>query len=515
MKLLLFAFVFLSFLIVVVVHCTCTQANTLPNVVLICEYALGYGDVSHLNQESKIDTINLDRLAEEGITFTDAHVPATQIAPSRVGLLSGTVPSKLKIPNVPVDFGPMILRPETLNLAQLLKNAGYETAYIGHWGMRFDTHLQAHDGQEFDPARPNETLDWTKPLRGPDLLGFDYSMVSNFAPHPNHKVKNYSREHMGLAYFENGIQVGQVFWNKDNFYQNDLETIHDHAIDYLEARSDRLLNEKLNILDPKAPFFLVLSTHCPHEPWKPANSHKGFSKAGTYGDYVLNMDSELGRIINHIDEIGIAKNTIVIVTSISGPSKSTYSLIDSFDHFSMGKWRGTRWDLYEGGHRVPLVVRWPNVIQPGRVCDSLVNLTDWMATFAHITNQKIPKDAALDSTSLLPLLQDKVESVRDMMLVSGSNWNSVLLRRRAWSYIPRASGHYERFREARSWNSHHNFIDPEGFELFNLEETPQQTHNLINVYPEVVKEMHTLLWQLMGTRAKPARSTQSYETTNQ
>jgi len=269
------------------------------------------------------------------------------------------------------------------------------------------------------------------------------------------------------------------------------------VVEYIETYGGERENPKFR-LDREKPFFIYWDPPSPHEPIVPNKAFLGSSGAGKYGDFVVEIDHYVGKMLDTLDRLKLSDKTIVIFSSDNGPESTCYERIKDYGHYSMGSLRGIKRDTWEGGHRLPLLVRWPDVVRAGRHCDQLVCLTDWLATFAEITGQKLPDNAGEDSVSILPLLQDKnITFPLRESVIHHTHTPRVhfAIRNKEWLYIDYITGDAnaepEWFRKERGVHAH-------GFpgELFNLEHDPQQTVNLYGEYPEKVRELKALLCQI-------------------
>src|SRR5574340_1294920 len=327
-----------------------------PNIVFILADDFGYGDLACQNPQSRIPTPNLDRLAGQGVRFTDAHSPSAVCTPTRYGVITGRYcwRSRLKS-GVLWGSSPNLIEPGRATVASVLKSRGYATGGVGKW------HLGLGD---------QETTDYSRPLHpGPVDHGFDYyyGIPASLDMEP-------------YLYFENDRAVEQptsstpgknddgVFWRKGPMapsFQFDqvLNTLTGKATDFIRRNAKR-------------PFFLYFAMTGPHTPWVPRAEFRGKSKAGIYGDFVNEVDWSVGEVMKTLEAAGAAKNTLLMFTSDNGPERYAYDRIPKFGHYSMGDLRGVKRDAWEGGHRVPFLARWPGRIQPGSTSAEPVCLTD-------------------------------------------------------------------------------------------------------------------------------------------
>lgn len=362
-----------------------------PNVLYILCDDLGYGDVHTLNPDRcKIATPNMDRLREQGMAFTDCHASSSICSPSRYSILTGRYDWRTRLQSGVLggESGPLI-EPGRLTVAGLLKQHGYTTAAMGKWhlGLSFDHH------------------DFTKPITdGPLQHGFDYffgiAASLDMAPYDlienDHwtEVPSARKKFPSFIYgINNGPGPVDLGPAAPDFEAVDfLPKLTSKAVDYIGERG----------MDKK-PFFLYLALPSPHTPLVPTRDWQGKSSIGPYGDYVMETDWSVGRVLKAIDDGGLRDNTLVIFTSDNGPAP--YIGIDKLEaagHYPAAQFRGYKSDIWDGGHREPFLVRWPGKIKANSRSDQIVCLVDLMATCADILQAKLPDNAAEDSVSLLP-----------------------------------------------------------------------------------------------------------------
>jgi arylsulfatase A len=374
-----------------------------PNIVFILADDLGIGDVNcYGGDRCLIDTPNIDALAASGLRFTDAHVNASICGPTRRALMTGRYNWRFGgyVKGGPWGFvGP---RPNTENftLGKLLKRAGYHTGYVGKWHL--GTIMTTTDGKNQGP----ENVDYSQPLfYGPKQFGFDESFIlpGSLDMYPY----AYARNHVWQG--EVTAQKGWSAFNRvgpaaEDFEDHEvLETFYREAESYLDQRS------------ANDPFFLFLSLTAPHTPTSPGEKWQGKSELGVYGDFVMEVDHAVERVMNALKAKELDENTLILFASDHGPApysgnilKATPGQIQKLEevgHYPSGPYRGYKFSFYEGGLRVPLIAHWPGVIPKGTTCDSLVGLCDLMATFADLTDQELGEDEAPDSISFAPLLR--------------------------------------------------------------------------------------------------------------
>ncbi|RPJ27356.1 MAG: twin-arginine translocation signal domain-containing protein, partial [Planctomycetaceae bacterium] len=389
-----------------------SQNGKRPNIVLILADDLGYGDPTCYNQESKIPTPQIDRLAGQGIRFTDAHSPSAVCTPTRYGLMTGRYcwRSSLK-QGVLNGYSEPLIETDRLTIASLLKRHGYNTGCVGKW------HLGLGWAAKDAGKKPGgDNVDWVGPVtHGPQSLGFDYSYIIPA-----------SLDMDPYCWLENGRLVeaptghtpgskrqwegGDGFWRAGpiapsfDFYAV-LPTVTAKSVEFLKRQA----TEK--------PFFLYVPLAAPHTPWMPTAEFRGKTKVDWYGDFVTQVDSTVGQIVKALDDAGLKDNTLVVFTSDNG-SPCVAEQIDKSGHRANGAWRGQKSDIHEAGHRVPFICRWPGHIQPGTQSDQTICLTDMLRTFAAVIGDPLPPGASPDSYNILPALlnPDLKEPIRDAII---------------------------------------------------------------------------------------------------
>ena len=468
-----------------------------PNIIFILADDLGYGDAGCYNPESRIPTPNLDRLAARGVRFTDAHAPSSVCTPSRYAVLTGRYcwRSRLK-GGVLWQWESALVEPDRLTVAGLLRRQGYRTHCVGKWHLGWDWTLDdgspAADHVEFgtrgnDPARLalNERIDYGRPVTGgPVDCGFDTYFgddVPNFPPYTwfeqDRVVEAPSVPKPEVMFGTPGPMVPG--WS--------LEQV----MPTITRRAERVIEEA-----GEEPFFLYLPLTAPHTPIVPLDEFRGMSRAGEYGDYVCEVDWCVGRVMEALERRGIAGNTLLIFTSDNGPERPAYDRIRQFGHSSSACLRGLKRDVWEGGHRVPFLARWPGVTPAGAECSHTVMLGDLMSTCAEMTGARLAPGQGEDSVSMLPLLRrpDRERGVRAFTVHHSMN-RRFAIRRGEWVFVDDATGgdvgEPEWYRQRRGYAPH----DEPG-ELFHLASDIGERTNLYAERPEVVAELSRLLQQV-------------------
>ncbi|CAM3328116.1 arylsulfatase [Zobellia roscoffensis] len=491
-----------------------------PNIIVIYTDDQGYGDVGALNPDAKFNTPNMDKLANEGIIFTDGHSSDAVCTPSRYSLLTGRYSwrTSLKEGVLRAD-GPCLIEKDRMTIASLLQENGYKTAMIGKW------HLQ----MEFEGSLGKDR-DWSKPFTdGPIEKGFDYYF--GIPASMNYGI---------LTYLENDkVLDPPVLWTKKKADKrprafsdsidpkgyrmtppyiserkegtsgwvevapsfNDelvLKTFADKAVDYISESATEAKAGK--------PFFLYLPLTSPHLPHCTHPDFQGKSNCGNYGDFMEETDHRIGQVLKALKSNGIEENTLVIFSSDNGAETNYVYQREKYGHYSSLNFKGGKRDIYEGGHRVPFLMRWPNGVQAGTKSDVPVCQTDYLATIADIVGVELPDNAGEDSYSLLPILKgdsyDKTvrgavihHSVSGRFAIREGKWKLNMFRGSGGSLEPK-------------------IIEPkEGealYELYNMEKDPGETTNLYFDNPDVVKRLTQKIAKIIEEGRTTPGTPQSY-----
>ena len=463
-------------------------ANPL-NIVVILADDLGYGDVRCNNPErGKIPTPNIDRLAEQGMRFTDAHTSSGVCSPTRYALLTGRYHwrSRLQAGIVGYLEKPLIA-PDRLTLAGLLKQHGYRTAAVGKWHLGWDWSIGPEQRAFFAPPRGNKAPEITdahrtvwqdvyaKPIGGgPTTRGFDEYFgtdVPNWPPYAfirNDRTESIPSEFLPAAKLvKNQASLpGPALpgWKLEDV----LPSITQAACGFIEDAAKQA-----------RPFFLYLPLTAPHTPIAVSAEWRGKSGLNDYADFVMETDAMVGRVLAALEKSGAAEKTLVVFTSDNGcaPYAGAKEL-EAKGHFPSGSLRGYKADAWEGGHRAPFIVRWPGTVPTGSRCDALVQQTDLMATFAEVLGTKLPANAGEDSVSLLSLLRGADKPVREYAISHASS-GLPALRKGSWKIIfgPGGGGFGDRVGSAP------------GGQLYDLATDLGETKNLWAEKPELVAEL--------------------------
>ena len=472
------SFVITFFILVSLLHGT-----EKPNIIFILADDMGYGDCSINNPESKIPTPNIYRLARAGVRFTDAHSAASVCTPSRYGLLTGTCPARTDISNFTAGRGPVIA-PDEVTIADLLKDQGYTTHMIGKW------HLGFEGGRAFD---------FSKPLTGGPLdCGFDTYYGVNKAP--SSPPYFYIRGREPVAKPDGSIN-GNDEKGKD---RRKVYRKGEAAPGFKpEEVTEMLRREAVRIIhnhgesDKKQPFFLYYALTSPHSPWLPSEKFKGRSEAGMYGDCIVQLDEEVGRVVKALEESGLEKDTLVIFSSDNGPMWRDEDK-EKFGHHASGVFKEHKASPYEGGHRVPFIARWPGNIAPGTVSESTINFTDVFATLAEmfeVNFQKAYPGMARDSLSFYPaLLEPEKRIPRPPMIVGNYS-----LRMDDWKLVARKAG--ERGKTPAIMD----------IKIYNLAEDLSEQNDLAQSRPERLQAMYDHYRNFMESRELRPDASEKYK----
>lgn len=466
------------------------KEQTMPNIIYVLTDDLGYGDIAVFNENGKIKTPNIDKLASEGIRFTDAHTSSSVCTPTRYGILTGRYNWRSSLKSgVLTGKSEALIPANRTTVASLLKQYGYSTAFIGKWHLGWDwarKNNSAKEGEGWD-SKDFDNIDFSKPIKnGPKDLGFDYSYGHSG-----------SLDMAPYVYVENGVPTkipetftvnkGKYSWWREGPTASDF--IHEEVTPNFFRRSIHYIKERSK---EKNPFFLYLALPSPHTPILPTGEWVGKSGLNPYGDFVMMIDEYMGQLQRAIREAGIEQNTIVIFTSDNGCSPAAdINEMQQKGHYPMGVYRGHKADIFEGGHRVPFIVKWPTKIAKGRVSGETICTTDLMATCADIVGYPLLDDEGEDSYSMMPLFEDKELQlpIREATVHHSIN-GSFAIRKGDWKLImcPGSGG----------WS----FPKPDNKEamdslpkiqLYDIKNDPGELENVQEFNREKVRELKVLL----------------------
>jgi len=465
-----------------------TSKKRLPNIVFILADDMGYGDIQAYNPQSKIPSPNLDRLATEGALFTDAHSGSAVCTPTRYGLLTGRYCWRTELKSGvlwPPDDKPLIDK-DRLTIARMLKQLHYYTACIGKWHLGIEWGLD-------DQGK----VDFNRPLKsGPTEVGFDefygiagsLDMIPYVFYHNHEPTQPVTETQLRLPFPKfiregpkgEGFDPGQV-----------LDQLTEQAVAYIDKHAAE-----------SNPFFLYLPLTSPHKPVWPAERFKDKTGLGPYGDFVNQTDWSVGQVLQALEKNEIADKTLVVFSSDNGsymyrwPQDEPDHVQDSgvqgyhpLNHRANANWRGTKADIWEAGHRVPFIVRWPGHVKSKTRCDKTICLTDFLATCAEITGFSMPDNAGEDSFSLLPLMYGQDWATPRAPVIHHSSNGMYSLREGKWKMVF-GSGSGGREKPIGK-----PFEKP--YFLFDLENDPSETTNVIDRYPEIAVRLTENLKTIM------------------
>ena len=461
----------------------CAQNSGKPNIIVIYTDDQGYGDVSVLNKDAKFKTPNMDRLAKEGISFTNGHSASSVCTPSRYSLLTGRYSWRTTLKNgVMQSEAPCLIEDGRMTIASLLKSQGYNTAMVGKW----------HLGMDFPGTVKNR--DWSQPIKDMPLdKGFNYFygvpaslnfgilawFEGRFAKVPPTLYTNKKKNNRHVDYRikppydttpeETKEKLGKIgFEVAPDFTDSKcLTRFTEKAIDWMKTVEADAKKD--------TPFFLYLPYTSPHYPVAPLPEFHGKGNAGAYGEFVIETDYHIGQILNYLKTSGLDENTLIVFTSDNGPEKSWNKRITDFNHDSRGGFKEGKRSVYEGGHRVPFFVRWPKGIkEPGRTWNECVGQVDLLATFADLMGVKLSDNAGEDSQSFASVLTNSRSAYKRLPIISRSD--AVKKPRYAIT-----EGNWKLILPSKK--------EGEEIELYDLDIDPSEEINLAVKYPEKVTDL--------------------------
>lgn len=484
-----------------------------PNIVYMMADDLGIGDVKCYGRDRcRTKTPAFDSLARDGMLFTDAHAVASVCVPSRIAIMTGRYAWRFAKPTRSGPWG--FLNPQlpvgTFTIGSMLRDAGYRTGYVGKWHL--GTLMQTRDGKN----QGLDNVDYDRPLKiGPNDYGFDYSFIlpGSLDMYPyvfarNGQFQGNVTARKGWSAFN---RVGPAAEDFEDFMV--LDTFAKEAEAFVERNAENARNGQ--------PFFLYVALTAPHTPTSPSPEFEGTSDLGLYGDFVEETDATMGRVLQALERHGLADSTLVIATSDHGAApyagnvrKATPNLIrelEKLGHYSSGIYRGYKFTVFEGGLRVPFVVRWPGTVEPGLRCDTLVGLNDMAATLAEVAGIDAGANEAPDSFSILPMLKDPSSAGADRALVMQSplafavrykRWKLALTpgsgSRGLWGTLPvpeRAWG--DALASFGSAPAESDLRKAPFVQLFDLDSDVHETRNLAADRPDIARLLNSSLDELI------------------
>jgi arylsulfatase A len=505
----------LTLLLVALTSSVCTAQPQRPNIVFILADDLGIGDTKcYGGDQCRIETPHIDALAAGGLQFTDAHVNASVCGPTRAAIMTGRYPWRLgkALPGGPWGFVGPRFDTDTFTIGKMLQGAGYRTGYIGKWHL--GTQMTTID----DKVQHQTNVDFTQPLKiGPPQYGFDDSFIL-----PG------SLDMYPYAYARDNIWQGEVTaqkgWSAFNRIGPAEKDFQDHEV--LETFYTE--TESFVADQSEQPFFLFLALTGPHTPTSPGKAFQGRSKLGVYGDFVMEVDHSVERVVAALKAKGLYENTLILFSSDHGAAPyagnilqatpGQIRLLEQQGHYASGPHRGYKFSVFEGGLRVPLIAHWPAGILAGQKCGQLVGLCDLMATFAELSAAKLEEHHAPDSISFAELLRDPasaghrtnliMQSVGPMVVRDGP-WKLCLCpgsgSSDAYGNAPTSAVAWrdamQQFQKTPEWP---DLVKPPFVQLFDLSHDLHEDHNLAAQHPERVADMVALLRkQIHNGRSTP------------
>lgn len=483
-----------------------TGTTPRPNIIYILADDLGLGDVSCYNPKCAWQTPLLDRLAREGMMFTDAHSASSLCTPSRYALLTGRYAWRGPLKRgVTRGYSPPLVEAGRLTVPTLLRAHGYRTAMFGKW----------HLGLDWARAGTNpEEVDFAKPFGGgPTAHGFDYffgiSASLDMPPYvwlENNRAFSLPTGTIGDSPTPKLWRAGVI---SPDFKLEDVQPrLTEKVLAYLAERASAREDK---------PFFLYLALASPHTPILPTREFEGKTRTTPYGDFVVQVDADVGRILKALEAHGFASNSIVIVTSDNGfaPAANVPDL-KPFNHDPSAGYRGCKSDLFEGGHRMPFIVRWPGVTPAGARCAQTIGQFDLLATCADLLGVKLPDNAGEDSVSFLPLLRGRprLDSPRPAMVHHSEN-GSFAIREGRWKLLlcPGSGGWSYPTTSPSPWTQPKadNLEGLPPFQLYDLVADPAEKNNLAGRHPDVVHRLGTLLREQIENGRSTPGAAQPYD----
>ncbi len=468
------------------------EANSAhPNIIYILADDMGYGDVSVFNENGKIITKNLDQLAAEGMMFTDAHTTSSVCTPTRYSILTGRYNWRTRLKSVVLTGKSKALIPkDRTTVASMLKDHGYYTAFIGKWHLGWDWALTDPENFGGSGWQPDHfaNLDFSKPVtHTPNDLGFDYAYGHSG-----------SLDMAPYVYVENGnitampdrttVDTAKFTWWREGPTGSDF--VHEDVTPNFFRRSISLVRERAR---EENPFFLYLALPSPHTPILPTDEWKGKSGLNVYADFVMMIDDHIGQLLEAVNSSGLEENTLIIFHSDNGTSpEADFEELEAFGHDPSYIFRGHKADIFEGGHRVPFIAKWPGKIAKGSKSDHTICAVDFMATCAKIIGYNLSENEGEDSHSLLPLFEQKAVGsyIREATVHHSVN-GSFAIRKDEWKLImcPGSGG----------WS----FPRPDDevieslpkIQLYDLANDPGETTNLQAANADKVEKLKSLLTQ--------------------
>lgn len=472
--------------------------NKRPNIVIIYADDMGYGDLNCQNPKSKIPTPNLDQLAADGMRFSDAHSSSGICSPSRFALLTGSYHWRRQH-GIVGAFGKPFFHDTDITLPQVLSNNGYATACIGKWHLGWNWEFKNPPSGEVMQWGKMRTfyapsdIDWSKSITGGPLdRGFNYYFgdgTINFPPYTwveNDRIVEPPTEDMDINNVGFDTKEGQWEFRpgpkvKDWNPYDVLPTLTEKVVSWIDEQKEG------------KPFFLYFALPSPHAPIIPNESFDGKSNAGAYGDFVVQTDWVAGQVLNTLKDKGMEDNTIVIFSADNGAEAYAWKRAEKYGHFSMGNFRGLKRDVWEGGHHIPFIVKWPGKIEKGSLSKEVISQVDIMETLAKMVNINLPEGSAPDSYDFSSVMRgNEYESPLREATVHNTFDSKWGIRKGKWLYINASSGGHRELPESFKQLTGYQDFESEAL-LFDMENDSEQRINLFESNPDQVNALDALL----------------------
>lgn len=457
---------------------SCTEKQKQPNIIFILADDMGYGDVSYFDNNSKLKTENLDRMAQEGVVFTDAHSSSSVSTPTRYGILTGRYNWRSTLKNnVLYGYDKALIPADRETMASMLRKNGYTTAGIGKWHLGWDW-------DNIDAGK--DKVDFSKPVQnGPTTRGFDY--FYGFCGSLDMAPYVYIENDMPTSLPDREtVNEGKYSWWRKG--PTGADFVHEEVLPNLVDRACNYIKEKAKA---DQPYFLYLPLPAPHTPILPTEEFRGKSGIGEYGDFVLMVDAMVGKVLQAVKESGEDGNTIVVFTTDNGCSPAAgIKEMEAQGHRPNSIYRGHKADLFDGGHRIPCILRWPEGTKPHEVRQT-VCLTDFYATFAAINGYKLMDSEGEDSYNLLPAIvsETEIDPIREAT-VHHSIDGQFTIRQGDWKLLLSAT--------SGGWSAPTptdtlalDSLPP--IQLYNMKDDPSETTNVEAEHPEIVSRLRALM----------------------
>ena len=475
-----------------------------PNIVYILADDLGYGDVSCLNENGRINTQNINSIAKEGMIFTDAHSGSAVCTPTRYGVVTGRYAWRTKLKSgVLGGWSKPLMSAERMTVASMLKENGYNAGCVGKWHLGWEWALTNENADVENWEADARNVDFTQPIKqGPTDMGFEYyfGIPASLDMAPYVYVENDRVTALPDRIVPRS--EGKKFWRKgtiapDFEHIGVLPKITKKAVNFINAQSD------------DKPFFMYFPLSAPHKPIMPGKEFQGKSGLNEWGDFVLQVDWTVGQILKALKQKGFEDNTLIILTSDNGATPGAdFAYLRKLGHDPSYVFRGHKADIFEGGHRMPFIAKWPGKIKPGSTSGETICLTDLMATAADIVEYKLPDNAGEDSVSILPALLSKKykKPLREATVHHSANGSFSIRKAKMKLELCPGSG---------GW-SYPTPNSPEAktlppVQLYDLKKDIDETTNVQHKHPGKVKELTDLLQSYVDR----GRSTPGKKQTNE